>query len=181
MVPSRMSLKEVKRTAAVAWSPPSHSSPLLATGTLAGALDASFSTLAELEIHELHLDDRGSTEVTQKTTISAPSRFNRLAWSAHNSNSVDGVIAGGCEDGSISFWSASDLLKAPNNDSALLSRCEGHHGPVRGLQVNPFQPFLVASGATDAEVSQTGRGLACSLSMLTNESITDTGRFGYGI
>jgi hypothetical protein len=25
---------------------------------------------------------------------------------------------------------------------------------VRGLQVNPFQPFLVASGATDAEVTK---------------------------
>lgn len=33
-----------------------------------------------------------------------------------------------------------------------MKRCEAHHGAVRGLQVNPFQPFLVASGATDAEI-----------------------------
>lgn len=113
MVPSRMSLKEIKRTAAIAWSPPQLTSPLLATGTLAGALDASFSTLAELEIHELNLDDKSTMEVVQKSTISAPSRFNRLAWSAHNSNSTDGVIIGGCEDGTLSFWNASDLLKSP--------------------------------------------------------------------
>lgn len=74
MVPCKMSLKEVKRTAAVAWSPAGITTPLLATGTLAGALDASFSTLAELEIHELNLEDKTSIEVTRKTIVSAPSR-----------------------------------------------------------------------------------------------------------
>jgi protein transport protein SEC31 len=105
-----------------------------------------------LEIHELNLDDKSTAEVVQRTTLSAPSRFNRLAWSAHNSDSTDGVIIGGCEDGTLSFWNVADLLKTPDNESALIARCEAHHGAVRGLQVNPFQPFLVASGATDAEV-----------------------------
>lgn len=122
-------MREVKRTVAIAWSPPAQTSPLLAMGTLAGAMDASFSTLAELEIYDLRLDDKAASEPTQKTTISAPSRhaciqdapgvtlalrFNRLAWSSHNSTSADGVIVGGCEDGSISFWGASELLKASN-------------------------------------------------------------------
>lgn len=170
---SSMSLKEVKRTAAVAWSPPLQTNPLLATGTLAGALDASFSTNAELEIHDLQLEDKGHGTLSTKTSITCPSRyvccprveraqfaychvfvrFNRLAWSAHASSSSDGVIVGGCEDGTVSFWSASDLLSQPNNEAALIARCEAHQGPVRGLQVNPFQPFLVASGATDAEVT----------------------------
>lgn len=126
---SRMSLKEIKRTAAVAWSPPLHTSPLLATGTLAGALDASFNTSAELEIHDLHLEDK-SPGSTVRTSITSPSRyiliiiddyidyngimcrFNRLAWSSHGS-STDGIIIGGCEDGSVSFWNASELLRAP--------------------------------------------------------------------
>jgi protein transport protein SEC31 len=69
-----MSLKEVKRTAAVAWSPAQQAPPLLATGTLAGALDASFSTKADLEIHELNLDDKSSVEVVQKTSFSAATR-----------------------------------------------------------------------------------------------------------
>lgn len=73
MVPSTTSMREVKRTAAIAWSPPSQTSPLLATGTLAGAMDASFSTLAELEIYDLKLDDR-SGEPVLKTSISTPSR-----------------------------------------------------------------------------------------------------------
>lgn len=34
----------------------------------------------------------------------------------------------------------------------MLARCESHKGAVRGLQVNPFQSHLVASGGTESEV-----------------------------
>ena len=36
-----------------------------------------------------------------------------------------------------------------------MARCEAHQGPVRGLEVNPLQPYLVATGGTNAEVSIT--------------------------
>jgi protein transport protein SEC31 len=44
-----MKLKEIHRTSAFAWSPAS-SVPVLATGTVAGALDESFSNDSRLEI-----------------------------------------------------------------------------------------------------------------------------------
>lgn len=44
-----MKLKEIHRTSTFAWSP-SSSLPLLATGTVAGALDESFSNESQLEI-----------------------------------------------------------------------------------------------------------------------------------
>jgi protein transport protein SEC31 len=44
-----MKLKEIHRTSTFAWSPQS-SVPLLATGTVAGALDESFSNESQLEI-----------------------------------------------------------------------------------------------------------------------------------
>lgn len=44
-----MKLKEIYRTSTFAWSP-SGSVPLLATGTVAGALDESFSNDSRLEI-----------------------------------------------------------------------------------------------------------------------------------
>ena len=44
-----MKLKEIHRTSTFAWSPTA-SSPLLATGTVAGALDESFSNESQLEI-----------------------------------------------------------------------------------------------------------------------------------
>lgn len=43
-----MKLKEIHRTSTFAWSP--LSKPLLATGTVAGALDESFSNDSQLEI-----------------------------------------------------------------------------------------------------------------------------------
>jgi protein transport protein SEC31 len=44
-----MKLKEIYRTSTFAWSP-SPSDPVLATGTVAGALDESFSNESKLEI-----------------------------------------------------------------------------------------------------------------------------------
>lgn len=44
-----MKLKEIHRTSTFAWSP-TPSLPLLATGTVAGALDESFSNESQLEI-----------------------------------------------------------------------------------------------------------------------------------
>jgi protein transport protein SEC31 len=46
-----MKLKEIHRTSTFAWSP--LSAPLLATGTVAGALDESFSNDSQLEIWSL--------------------------------------------------------------------------------------------------------------------------------
>lgn len=43
------------------------------------------------------------------------------------------------------------VSNAPS-EASLIARKEAHRGPVRGLQANPFQANLVASGATDAEV-----------------------------
>jgi len=45
-----MKLKDISRTATFAWDSSSSSSPLLATGAIAGALDESFSNESQLEI-----------------------------------------------------------------------------------------------------------------------------------
>ena len=45
-----MKLKDISRTATFAWDQSSSSTPLLATGAVAGALDESFSNESQLEI-----------------------------------------------------------------------------------------------------------------------------------
>ena len=45
-----MKLKDISRTATFAWDQASSSSPLLATGAVAGALDESFSNDSQLDI-----------------------------------------------------------------------------------------------------------------------------------
>lgn len=52
-----MKLKEIHRTSTFAWSPTA-SLPLLATGTVAGALDESFSNESQLEIWAPNFLDR---------------------------------------------------------------------------------------------------------------------------
>jgi hypothetical protein len=48
-------IKEIDRTSIASWSPAKEQEPLLALGTVAGALDASFSSKTELEIFSLDL------------------------------------------------------------------------------------------------------------------------------
>jgi protein transport protein SEC31 len=48
------SLREIPRTAIFAWSPVV-SSPFLATGTRAGAIDADFSNVTQIELWDLDL------------------------------------------------------------------------------------------------------------------------------
>ena len=57
-----MKLKEIHRTATFVGSP-SPSVPLLATGTLAGALDASFSNDSQLEIWAPDFMDRSEYDM----------------------------------------------------------------------------------------------------------------------
>ncbi len=71
-----MKIRSIDRTATFTWSQGDHI-PLLATGTVAGALDASFSSSTELEIFDLSLDfSKTSTGKIQKLgSASANARY----------------------------------------------------------------------------------------------------------
>lgn len=55
-----MRVKEVERTVNVAWSPQEQHPILLAGGTAAQQLDATFSTSASLELFTLNLSEPGT-------------------------------------------------------------------------------------------------------------------------
>jgi protein transport protein SEC31 len=57
-----MRQKTISRTSTFAWSPGQHT-PLLATGTVAGAFDANFSNTSQLEIFDLNLTDKSPDSV----------------------------------------------------------------------------------------------------------------------
>ena len=57
-----MKLKQIHRTSTFAWSPLS-ALPLIATGTVAGALDESFSNESQLEIWSPNFMDRDEFEL----------------------------------------------------------------------------------------------------------------------
>lgn len=79
-------------------------------------------------------------------------RFNRLAWNPLEKHGADGVIIGGMEDGGLGFWNASKIIQKASPQECLIDLKAAHTGPVKGLEVNPIQSFLVASGSVDAQI-----------------------------
>jgi protein transport protein SEC31 len=69
-----MKLKEIPRTATFAWSPGQHL-PIIATGTVAGALDASFSNTTELELFNLNLKSDSGVELQSAGVVNSNARF----------------------------------------------------------------------------------------------------------
>ncbi|OPJ84493.1 protein transport protein Sec31B isoform X2 [Patagioenas fasciata] len=146
-----MKLKEIERTAVQAWSPARNHPIYLATGTSAQQLDASFSTNATLEIFEVDFRDP-SLDMKQKGTLSASNRFHKLIWGNFGSGSPEssGVIIGGGDNGVLTMYSVHRILASKSEP--IIGQTEKHSGPVRALDLNPFQSNLLASGANDSEI-----------------------------
>ncbi|KAL5502041.1 hypothetical protein EMCRGX_G008739 [Ephydatia muelleri] len=146
-----MKVKEVKRTANVAWSPSSLQNVCLASGTAAQQLDASFSTTSKLEIFSLDLTSSG-LDMPIVGSLEVPHRFHKLVWSALGTGNEhpSGVLVGGCDNGTITLWNV-DAIMNGSKDATMVTTTS-HVGPVRTLDINPFQPNLLASGASESEI-----------------------------
>ncbi|TYG93116.1 hypothetical protein ES288_A11G085100v1 [Gossypium darwinii] len=132
-------IKWVNRSASVALAP---DAPYMAAGTMAGAVDLSFSSSANLEIFKLDLqsEDRELPVVVQ---CPSSERFNRLAWGKNGSGSDEfslGLIAGGLVDGSIHIWNPLTLIRSEASEQARVGHLSRHKGA------------LLASGADDGEI-----------------------------
>uniref|UniRef100_A0A182XC07 Protein transport protein Sec31A n=1 Tax=Anopheles quadriannulatus TaxID=34691 RepID=A0A182XC07_ANOQN len=154
-----MKVKELQKMVNVAWSPAQQAPIMLAAGTAAQQLDASFSTTAALELYSINLADP-SYDLELKGSQPSTHRFHKLLWSplapagggeppAMTGASPSGLITGGCESGVLQVYNVAQLLAGQN---ALVAQQEKHQGAVRSLDYNPFQHNLVASGASESEI-----------------------------
>ena len=103
----------IPRTAVPIWSPAAHpGAPLLATGTVSGALDASFSSDSLLELWDPFAPlPETAIDPGPLASLSVASRFNRLAWGYVKSpERPRGVIAAGLENGEIVLWDPELML-----------------------------------------------------------------------
>ncbi|KAL1497928.1 hypothetical protein ABEB36_008808 [Hypothenemus hampei] len=142
-----MKVKEIERTANVAWSPKNHYPIYLAAGTAASQLDASFNTSAALEIYALNITEPGlDTQIV--SSVPSEHRFHKIVWGPAGSD-LAGTIIAGCDDGLLQIYSASKLLK---NENALIGKQQKHSGPVHALDFNRFQQNLFATGAGESEI-----------------------------
>ncbi|KAL4586251.1 hypothetical protein LXL04_010886 [Taraxacum kok-saghyz] len=145
-------IKEVNRSASVAFAP---EAPLIAAGTMAGAVDMSFSSSANLEIFQLDFqsDDR-KLPLVGAIPITEP--FNRLSWgkspTAGSEEFSLGLVAGGLVDGNIGIWNPRILISSEEKEGALVQQLTRHKGPVRGLEFSGLSPNHLASGAEEGEI-----------------------------
>ncbi|XP_067212068.1 protein transport protein Sec31A isoform X2 [Linepithema humile] len=144
-----MKVKELLKTVNVAWSPPAQHPIMLAAGTAAQQLDASFSTSASLDLYSLNLQQPGY-EMELQASVPSDHRFHKIIWGSYGNNPA-GIIVGGCEDGTIKIYSAAKLLARDNN--YLINSPLRHAGPVRAMDFNPFRDEnQLATGATESEI-----------------------------
>mmetsp|Transcript_24380 Transcript_24380/g.43410 ORF Transcript_24380/g.43410 Transcript_24380/m.43410 type:complete len:1160 (-) Transcript_24380:43-3522(-) len=144
-------LKQISRSSTVAFSP---SGQYLALGTVAAAVDMSFSTSSTLEVVKLDYSSTDKTLTPLGSPVGAVERFNRLAWGSagiEGGAQPEGIIAGGLDDGTICLWDPSRMFDGAG-DASLLATLQKHQGSVRGLMFNPFSANLLASGAADGEL-----------------------------
>ncbi|KAK1200300.1 SC31A protein, partial [Pygoscelis papua] len=147
-----MKLKEIDRTAMQAWGPAQQHPIYLATGTSAQQLDATFSTIASLEIFELDLSDP-SLDMKSCATFSSSHRYHKLIWGPHSMTSgerVSGVLIAGGENGNVILYDPAKIITG--GTEVIIAQKDKHTGPVRALDVNMFQTNLVASGANESEI-----------------------------
>ncbi|XP_057675041.1 protein transport protein Sec31A [Corythoichthys intestinalis] len=147
-----MKLKEINRTAIQSWSPAQQHPIYLATGTSAQQLDASFSTNASLELFELDLSDP-SLDMTSCGSLSSSHRYHKLVWGPCGTEATGhpaGLIIAGGENGNVILYDAAKIIAGESE--AVVAESDRHTGPVRGLDVNPFQPNLFASGGNESEI-----------------------------
>ncbi|KAF4224435.1 hypothetical protein CNMCM8980_009819 [Aspergillus fumigatiaffinis] len=142
-------LREIPRTATFAWSPGA-ASPLIATGTRAGAVDVDFSNETCLELWDLGLSSQDASQELQPIAkIGTDSGFNDLAWTDSEDNSR-GVIAGALENGSLDLWDADKLINGSSD--TVISRMTKHSGAIKALQFNPKHSNLLATGGAKGEL-----------------------------
>lgn len=146
-----MKVKEIDRTANIAWSPAVHHPIYLAAGTAAQQLDATFSTTAALEIYALNLTEPG-LDMGLVGTLESEHRFHKVAWGSHGMTEDElpsGVLVGGADAGNLLVYDPAKLIKG---EDSLICQKDKHTGPVYALDFNTFQGNLLASGSTDSEI-----------------------------
>lgn len=125
---------------------------------MAGALDESFSNDSQLEIwapdflNKQEYDLGGEGHHGPRGSVANTARFNRIAWGQPDGSRPEGVIAAGMENGELAIWDPSKIVAHVSPSEALIFKNSTHTGPIRGLDFNPIQSTLFASGGINGEV-----------------------------
>ncbi|KAF3781972.1 transport protein SEC31-like protein B [Nymphaea thermarum] len=134
-------IKGALRSASVAFAP---DSPYLAAGTMAGAVDLSFSSSANLEVFKLDFQS-DEWELPVVGECASSERFSRLSWGKPGPGSKEyalGLIAGGLVDGGINIWNPLRLMSSKVAEGSLVASLQKHTGPGVGSGAQGEVSFL---------------------------------------
>lgn len=142
-----MKIKELIGTSTFTWS--ADAVPLLATGSVAGAVDLDFSAQSVFEIWDVFGD-----KPSDKPLVSAnlDDKFCALAWLRPFEGHARGILVGAMENGVLQFWDAERLLATRDPAAAVIHTSHKHRGCVRSVQFNPHQPHVLATGGQHGEI-----------------------------
>mgnify|MGYP000226313853 CR=1 FL=1 len=117
-------MKSVGRSAMVAFAPTAPD--IVGMGTMSGAIDASFSASASLDIFKIDFSTP-DTDLQLLTSFSSTEKFNRLSWGTAGSAGGEahpyGLLAGGLSDGNVCIWNPAPLIRSQSFLSCLSSLC----------------------------------------------------------
>lgn len=121
------------RTATFSWS--YDKVPILATGTVSGAVDANFSSESTLEFWSLLSHEVGKP----LASITVDAKFNDLDWSNDNS-----ILAGGLDNGIVEFFDAKQYKS--------VAKISKHSTGVKCVKFNTKQSNVLVSGGGKGEI-----------------------------
>ncbi|CAH6721682.1 protein transport protein Sec31p [[Candida] jaroonii] len=142
-----MKIEEILSTSTFAWS---HDClPILATGTVAGAVDIDFNSSSTLELYDIFSPTNPSAPVFSAVV---DHRFHALAWSQPFDSYNRGILAGAFENGTIEIWNVETLISTKDLAKASIFTSTKHSAAVKSLAFNPKQPHILVSGGSKGEI-----------------------------
>lgn len=113
---AKMLVREVNRSAAVAWSPLANRPHLVAAASLAGTMTSDFDPTGKLEIFDISEKAcKSQQDPLDSPCIGATAtseRLHRLAWrSPLPDQFAHGLIVGGLGSGAINIWNPTPLIE----------------------------------------------------------------------
>ncbi|GAV28076.1 hypothetical protein PMKS-001544 [Pichia membranifaciens] len=144
-------LHEIDETAIFAWS--NDALPLIATGTLSGVMDDTFSSDSSLSIYDPFAAS-ATKQPAPVYTAAAPGKFASIDWSKPADGHARGVLACGLENSSIQLYDPAKILsqKPTNLVDTRIAEYTKHTTPVLQVKFNPLQSHILASSGSKGEI-----------------------------
>ncbi|OLP77333.1 Protein transport protein SEC31 [Symbiodinium microadriaticum] len=148
-------LKQIQRTATVAWCPTEAAPSLLALGSsahsAASAIGGASGSDATLEFVSFDAG-RSGHDMEQRATIRTEGgrRFTKLSWGKLGLDASPGLFL--TAESVVSLWNPQTILNSNGTDPGLVHTQSVHKGDVHCVEFHPLKPNLLATCGSDSEV-----------------------------